>query len=364
MIRRHARQRLAVPAFLAMLLPLPLAAQTSGGDGTIYMTTYDNAVYVIDEATLEVSGTIPTQSGIPVGLLLSHDRSRLYVVDATSQHVETIDVEAGRSIDTFTLSSGRTQVRIGGLQVDPENRYAVFVTRAYTKGRDRFEIGPSLILRYDLAQKQVTDTIPWPDDEERSNVRMMFSPDGDLLYLFTDGIVALETEGFTEVDRWDLSDSLEPGLGRFGFGFPTSLHEEPGIHTGLFRVTDPVQNRRLMGVARVDMASRDVDFYTLGPSEPVGFTLAPDGSTAYGLYQTIGRYEFWTFDLEGRRVADRQPFEGRPRMGLLSSTNGEYLYVLNAGNTIDVYRADTYEYVRTASFDADMISYVLVPSGS
>ena len=358
--------RVRIRAGLALLAVLgssgPLAAQ-SGGNGTLYMATYDDAVYVVDEASLEVRSRIDTQSGIPVGLLLSQDRTRLYAIDATAQTIETLDLASERSIDSFTLSEGRTQVRINGFQVSPDHGYAVLVTRAYTKGRDRYEVGASTILRVDLTSKAVTDTIPWPDEEERTGARMMFSPDGALLYLFGDDIVALETEGFTEVDRWTLSEPLEPGFGRFGFGFPMSLYESPGIHTGLFRVTDPVQNRRLMGIARVDMAARDVDFYTLGPSEPVGFTLAPDGRKAYGLFQRIGRYEFWTFDLEGRRVERREPFAGRPRMGLLVSTNGELLYVLNAGNTVDVYDADTYEHLRQAQFDADMISYVLVPPG-
>ena len=350
-------------ALAAMVAPAsPLLGQASGGDGTIYMATYDKAITVIDEATLTVRGKIPLQSGIPNELLLSPDRKRLYVIDATNQQVETVDLEQARSVDRFTLTDGRTQVRMNGVQVAPDGSYAVFATRAYTKGRDRYDIGPSVLLRYDMQRKQVTDTIPWPDDKERNRVRMMFSPDGSLLYLFAGDIVALETHGFTEVDRWELSEPFEPGLGRLGFGFPTNFYEEPGIHTGLFRITDPVQNRRMMGVARVDMAARDVDFYTLGPSEPVGFTLAPDGKKAYGLYSEIGRYEFWTFDLEGRRVENRQPFEGRPRMGLLTSTNGELLYILRAGATIDVYDANTYQHQRTVTLDVDMQGYILVPS--
>ena len=126
-------------------------------------------------------------------------------------------------------------------------------------------------------------------------------------------------------------------------------------------MTDPVQGRRMMGIARVNLAEQDVDFYTLGPSERVSFALAPGGRRGYGLRSEIGFYEFWTFDLEGRRVASRVEFPGRPRMSLLPSSNGELLYIYNAGNTIDVYDADTHELLRTVWLDADMTRFLLVP---
>ena len=91
---------------------------------------------------------------------------------------------------------------------------------------------------------------------------------------------------------------------------------------------DPVQNRRLMGVARINLAERDVDFYTLGPDQPLSsFSLAPGRSKAYAILRQIGHYEFWTFDLEERRVERREVIEGRPRMSLAVSTNGRLLYV-------------------------------------
>jgi len=80
--------------------------------------------------------------------------------------------------------------------------------------------------------------------------------------------------------------------------------------------------------------------------------------------QQIGNYEFWTFDVEGRRVASRERFPGRPRMGLEVSSNGELLYIYNAGSTIDVYDAETYEFLRTVTFNADMTGFLMIPEGT
>ncbi len=359
---RTPRWLLAAASLIA-LLPAPATSQEvrSGGDGTIYMGAYNNSVYVIDEATLEVTRRIPTTTGIPNRFELAPDNRTLYIRDAAMEHIEVVDLAEGRSVDAFTLSAGNTKVRIRTMAVDPGEEYILLAVRSYAKLLDRFEVSDFELLRVDLATHEVTDTIALPFDEQRQGVNMMFSPDGELLYFFGGDIIAVETDGFTEVDRWELSRPLEEGLGRVNLSFQPSPFEERGIFTNLFRMTDPVQGRRMMGVARVDLAAQEVDFHTLGPSEPVSFQLAPGGRKAYGLRSEIGLYEFWTFDVEGRRVERRVEFPGRPRMALQPSSNGELLYIYNAGNTIDVYDAETLEPLRTVWLDADMTRFILVP---
>ncbi len=354
---------LAIVAALTASIPLAAQQPPSGGDGTFLIGTYGQEIIVLDERTFQVAHRIPTRSRIPGDFTLSENRERLYSVDASMEWIEVFDIAGRESVDYFTLTRGNTKFRIAGMEVHPDESYAILVGEFATRERDRWTVGGNVMIRVDLTTKQVMDTIPWPGDHERERVGMQFSPDGSLLYFYAEDVIVLETDGFTEVDRWELSQPFEPGLGRIGVGFPRSLYEEPGFHTGLFRVTDPVQNRRMMGVARVNLTEKSVDFYTLGPSEPLqGLAIAPDRSRAYSLYSEVGRYEFWTFDLEGRRVVNRQEFAGRPRMGLDVSTNGDLLYIHVAGRTIDIYDADTYEYLHTVELDGDMTGFLLLPA--
>ena len=345
----------------------PLAAQgtstaPSGGNGTFYISTYSDQIRVLDERTRTVIGQIQTQNGIPGRFVVSADRERLYVSDATMLHIETIDLAERRSIDTFTLNEGIEQFRIRSFAVDPQETYALILGKTRIKHIDRFEIGPSIIIRYDLRRHEVMDTIPWPGGHERERASFMFSPDGSLVYFSAEDMIVLESENFTEVDRWEISQELEPGLGRVRPGFSTSYFEDPGFFTGLVRITDPINNRRMMGIARVDLAEQDMEFYTLGPNEPVGrFALAPGGRKAWALYSEVGRYEFWAIDLEERRVTHREIMDGRPRMGLDVSTNGELLYIHVAGNTIDVYDSETYELLETVDVGGDMRGFILLP---
>ena len=339
------------------------APEVTAGTGTIYVGAYPNRIFVVDEATEAVVDEIRmTLDGPPGDLMLSQDGARFYMRDQTFEQIEVIDVATRRSVDTFTLSEGTTKVRIRSFRVAPDHSYIILLRDAATKLVDRFEIAPRALVQVDLETHEVMREIPWPDDEERVRVSMMFSPGGDLLYLFGEEIIVLETEAFEEVDRWQLSQLDASGLGRFDFGFQNDPNEEPGFFSGVFRVQDPVQNRSLMGIARINLAERDIDFYSLGPAERVSsFALAPGRQKAYGLLSRIGHYEFWTFDLAGRQLENRQVFDGRPRMRMRPSSNGQILYVWLAGATIDLYEAATYRYLRTITLDGDMTTMFVVP---
>jgi len=349
---------------IVAVVAAPVAARAQGASGTIYMGTYTDKILVIDEATLTVRDSIKMSIGIPSSLLLSADRSHFYVLNPRSDQVEIVDVASRKATGKFTLNTPNTTVQIWGINVDPKERFAVLLVKSYTKLPDRYEISKPMLLRYDLAKRAVTDTIPWPKGEERDGAQIIFSPSGDLMYFFTsDDVLVYDAVTLKQVDRWDLSQSFyEEGMGRINAGFGSDIYEEPGFYTNLFRTTDPVNHRLLMGVARVDLVNRAVDFYTLGPSVATGFRLAPGKKKAYGIHSEVGNYQFWTFDLENRRVVGKTEFEGRSRMGLTVSSNGENLYVHTAGNTIDVYDASTFKKLRTATFDADMTQMTLIPA--
>jgi DNA-binding beta-propeller fold protein YncE len=334
----------------------------SGGNGTIYVGTYARNILVLDEATMRVRDTIKATVGIPE-LSLSFDRKRLYVTDPGNEKLEIIDLATKKSSGVFTLSHDSIRVRMGGFALDPKERFVIMLVKMYTKKIDRYEVGRPTLLRYDLAKHVVTDTIPWPRGEEREGAQIIFAPKGDLMYFFTtDDVLIYDTNTLKEVDRWEISKTLfEEGLGRINFGFPYDVYEEPGFYTGLFRTTDPVNRRTQMGVARMDLANRQLDFYSLGPSVGVSFRLTPDRKKAYGIHSEVGNYQFWTFDLDSRRVVGKTEFAGRPRMGLVVSSNGSQLYITTAGSTIDRYATSDFRHIGQINLGADMTNVILVP---
>jgi len=324
-----------------------LSAQTpagpAAGNGTFYISSYKGAILVVDEATGRVTGEIPSQAGIPgFDMTLSGDRSKIYVLDSTGEKVEIFDRAKQASVDMFTLSQGSTKTRISDMAPDPKDRFVVLTIKNYTLKTDRWEVGPSTLVQFDLASKKIARTIPWPKGEEREGAGVLFSPDGSLMYLIGEDVLIYETTNFTEVDRWDVSRPIEMGAGRVSFGGFDPFTDEPGFFTGLLTMQDPLQNRRIMGIGRIDLLGK---------------------KRGYGVMQDIGEYELWTFDLENYRLLSRTPFQGRPRMTVKVSTSGNLLYIYQAGNTIDVYEAATFRHLRTLTFDADMTNLLLVPPG-
>ena len=347
---------LALPALLSSFATETL----SGGNGTLYVGGRPNRILILDEATEKVTGEIACKTGTPIDLTLSDDRKRFYLLNINYEDVEIVDIAQKKAIDSFRLSEGNKKVRIFGFDADPLNRFMILFVKTATKLADRFEIGPPTMLQYDLKEHKVMRTIPWPNGDEREGVDIHFSPDGKLVYFFSEDVLIYDTTNFKQVDKWELSRPIEDGFGRVEFGFPTDLNEEPGFYTGIFTVIDSVQNRRIMGITRVNLAQKSFDFFPLGPATQVRFTLAPGRQWGYGLHQEIGKYEFWSFDLANRKLGRRMEFPGRPRMSLRTSSNGKLLYLGGAGNTIDLYEAATFKYLRTTTLDADMTTGLYV----
>src|SRR5262245_16492438 len=357
---------LAATTLLAQTKSTAAESRITGGDGTLYLGGYPNAIWMNDEATEKVTGTIHTKGGIPRRLGLTRDKKLFYIIDATQEVVEIVDIASKTTLDTFKLSEGNTRVRINSIEPDPTNRYAILLSRTATKMSDRVEIGPSILQQYDLKEHKIIRAIAWPDGQERDQANLMFSPDGKFLYFLGNEILIFETEKFTQVDKWDVSN-FEQGLGQVslafgGFGGLDTVNDEPGFLTTALTIEDPVQHRRMVGVGRIDLNKKDLDYQTLGPAGSVNIVLAPDRKHAYGLESEVGRYQFWTIDLEERRVTSRAEFAGRPRMSLKTSSNGKLLYIYNAGHTIDLFEAATYKYLRTIDLEGDVTTaFYVVP---
>jgi hypothetical protein len=357
----------------ALLVGVGVSAQQGGplrpaaGTGTIYLGSYSRRIVVVDEATEKPAAEIPLTTGIPWSVRLSTDGTRFYILNADQEHLEVVELATRKSLDSFTLSEGNRKVRVLAFAADPQNRVMTLVTRTATKLSDRFEIGVPTFVQYDLTDHKVLRTKPWATDPEPGYFSLIrYSPDGRLFYFFSHEILAFDAATLEPVSTWDLSLPNEPGLGRLDLGSLDETNDDPAYFSGLFTIKDPVQHRPLLVVGRVNLGQKSVDFFPLGP-EPehgeVSFALGGDHTHAYVLAQDIGRHELWTIDLAARRLQSRVEFHGRPRMAIRTSSNGKVIYLYEAGNTIDLYEAEGFKYLRTITLDTDMTydSFHVVP---
>ena len=191
---------------LVAAAPAP-PAKLTGGTGTIYLGSYAKRIAVIDEATEKLTAEIPLKTGLPWTVRLSQDASPLYVQSADYEHFEAVDVASRQTVDTFTLSEPNKHVRALAFAVEPQHRFMMLVARTVTKLSDRFDIGAPVFIQYDLKQHTIVRTVPWPADSEPQYyyVALRFSPDGKLLYVFSDEVLIYDTATLQKVASWDLS---------------------------------------------------------------------------------------------------------------------------------------------------------------
>ena len=355
----------AAPAVHGQAKNAAKAPTLSGGNGLLYIGTYKGEVEIYDEATEKLVGTIKLKTGIPRSLTPSPDRTRFYALDSRFEQIEVIDIASRTTIDSFKLTTGNKNVRVNNIQPAPDNKSLILFYKTATRQIDRWEIGPPTLQQYDLTTHQFGRVIPWPKGEERESVNLRIGPDGKHVFLFgPDDVTVLETTNFTEVESWPFGQPAEPGMGRINLGPVHDFYDPPGTFTGLFTMQDGPRARRMMGIGRVDLQARKLDFSPLGPATAVQpFAQAPDHKKAYGISQEIGDYEFWTFDLEKNTVEKRTRFEGRPRLGIRVSSNGKLFYVYVAGATLDVYEAATHKYLRTIHLGGDQTTELFVVPG-
>jgi DNA-binding beta-propeller fold protein YncE len=354
---------------MAAAAAAPPPSTISPGNGTIYLGSYSGHITAINEATGSVSTLIPLKNGLPLAMRLSADRSRFYVQSANQERFEIIDLATRQTLDTFTLTEGNRQVRALAYDVDPQHRFLVLVARTATKQIDRFEIGTPEFIQYDLKEHKVVRTVPWTADPEPPYwpLNLRFSPNGKYLYVFAHEILVLDAATLQQVDSWNLSLTNESGLNRFNAGSLDENYDEPGHLNGLFTMKDRVQNRTLLVIARMDLSAKNLDFFPIGPATENGdlsFAIGADRKFGYILREEIGEFEVWTVDMTAKRVQSKVSFAGRPRMAIRSSSNGKVIYIYEAGNTIDLYTADGFKFLRRIALDADMMSgtFYVVPA--
>ena len=366
----HLMKLASIVAILGLAAAADAQPTLSGGTGTIFLGGYSGHLTAIDEATEKVVTQIPLKTGPPFVVRLSLDRSRFYVQSANQEHVEVVDVASRKSLDSFTLSDANRHVRAMAFDVDPDHHTLVMIARTDTKRIDRWEIGPREFIQYDLNAHKVVREVPWQGETEpQYYMDMRFSPNGKLLYVFADEVLIFDAATLQQVDSWNLSLPNEPGLGRFDPGESDESADQPGSFTGLFTRPDPITKRRQLGIGKVNLSEKNMDFFELGPAPRAGsfsFAIGADRARAYMLWREIGNYQLWTVDMAAKRVLSRVPFNGRPRVAVRSSSNGKVVYLYEAGNTIDLYAADGFKYMRTIRLDADMMygTFYVLPSAT
>ncbi len=347
--------------------------------GNIFLGAHPDGVLVVDEASEQVIDRFPTEAGLPTGMRLSYDRKKIYLTSGDRAGISVVDIATRKVINHFALNSGNRQFRFSsGVAPDPGDKLLYTVVTEVDKQIDRFQIGKPKYAVIDLAQHKIVRTVDIAPEDEEANVntgdsffRPLFfvSPDGKYLYHFRDNVVVLDTATFQVIDRIPLAKPNFPGVVEVGVGSALESLNEPGFYTSVFNAVDPSVRRKMFGIARFNLSTREYEFSPIGPAPDgmLGLEVTPDRKTAYtvvsnGEYGTR-RCEFWSLDLTRHVRTQTREFPCRPRFSFSMSSTGKELYIYGAGFQIEIYDAATLQLKRTIDLhnDVTMAGIVVAP---
>ncbi|HEX4230722.1 MAG TPA: hypothetical protein VHZ07_18745 [Bryobacteraceae bacterium] len=347
-------------ASLCLAIAHPAAAQVSH-DHLMYIGTLDKKLLVMDEQKDEVVGEIPLE-GVPRATALSADQKQLYIIN-TKMTIEVVDLAARKEISSFSLSDGRSKPRMAagtvargvlsgrfsGLAVDPNGRYLYATMKSVVKDIDEYRIGAPKFVVIDLQDKTIAKTFDFPAEFDQGFGFMAtykVSPDGKLLYVFDDDILIFDLATFKEVGRIPLAQPPYPGASPYRLTVSEDPYDDPSKVTNVFTSVDPIVHKGTLGLATINLLTRDVKYEPIGPSLPMlGFMLSPDRRLGYSVMFTSAggnrQCEWWVWDIARHQVIKKAEFESRPTFKFGESSDGKQLFLYGAGSTFESFDAET-----------------------
>jgi len=343
-----------------LLSLLTLCAAVASG-GTLYLPAYPAAVLVFDESKGQIVDRIPLETGTPMSMRLAPDHKRIYVTTIDHNGIEVIDVSTRKVLNHFVLNTATKQYRFPGGAVDPDGKLFYTVTKEIDKFPEHFEVGKAKYTVVDLVQQKIVKTVDMsPEDEQSNRLSFEVSPDGKYLYQFGPKITILETSDFKVIDQLDLAQPDFQGMENVHLGGDLDLISQPGVHTSIFTSADPIVHNRVFGLARLDLATRQVNYDPIGPapSGMGGLQVTPDKKLAYTIVSNgmhgNKRCEFWAFDLSSDRLTRKEEVPCRTRFSFSMSSDGKKLYIYGAGFEVEVYDTATLKLEKTWNLHNDV----------
>jgi hypothetical protein len=349
---------------LSIALAGVMAGQVARAGQLMYIGTLDKKLLIIDEDREEIVGEVPL-GGIPRTTALSADRKTLYIF-TTQMLVETVDLEARKVTNSFSITDPNThlriqggvpdrinvgsQTRVSGLAVDPNGRYIYTTMRVVIKDIDQYRVDPPQFAAIDLQDKKIAKAWPFPQDLDQGfgfNATYKVSPDGKLLYVFQEDILVFDLATFKQVDRIALAQPEYPGATPYRLAANDDSFDAPDTVTSVFTSVDDIVHKGTLGLAKINLLTRKVDYFPVGPTLPMmGFQISPDRKRGYSVMPKIGTganrlTEWWVWDLQNHDVIKKKEFESRPTFRFSVGGSGKKLYMYGAGSTLEIFDADT-----------------------
>lgn len=324
-----------------MLLGLPPAAWAKW---YLLASVHPNNLVVIDTETDTVVRNIALEGRGPALNIAPNPAhpQYAYVVNNLSQSVAMVDLDEGKQVTSFPLSSDTELVRTMAIDVNAQGNRLFIHEMPLQKEQGSYTALDNRIRVIDLDTQQTLLTFPAP----RQVMSLATSKDDTRLYIFSVGqdIFVYDTETGQRLDSLPLLNRNLTGVGRTD-GLPLgNPYQEHGhlVSFGAF-VADTITGQTTLGIASLDLNEDEpeVEVVELQPFSPEFYVLtgalSPTTRKAYFAYNRL-----WRVDLQTRQIEKSRPLPNTYFMPFIHP-QGKKIYCGSNWHDVAVFDAESLE---------------------
>ncbi|HVC35380.1 MAG TPA: hypothetical protein VNL16_17850 [Chloroflexota bacterium] len=330
---------------------LGLALMTWAGNASAkwYMVvgTMPNLVEVVDTTTDKVVKVIPLEGPGPI-LQVSTDSATpryAYVTTNLDQAVAVVDLEQGKQVATYKLSSDTETVRVSATNLNPkgDRLYISELPLKMTPGRYVHEEQRFVV--YDTATNKEVKSFPAP----AQTLSFAFSPDGKRLYAFCVGqdVMVLDAEDGHVLGTIPLAHRNITGI-RATYGLPllANYQEQNYLISFAVIVEDSITDADTVAIGIIDLKQANPSLQVI-ETEPFvekwysvdAIATPPDMHKAYFVWNDLWKVDYQT----GKR--DAEVSMPNSQAVPLVHPDGKKVYCGGQWHALFVYDADTLQHL-------------------
>jgi len=323
-------------------LPLLMQAPSAEKDWLFVGVQLDK-VAVIDCSRDVVETEIRLRHKVPMDMIASPDKSRLFVVTNQKESIEVIDIAERRVSDSIDLSQGGRQVKVFGLVAHPDGKTLYLHVKTAIKALDEYAVEPPQIVALDVSKKQVRKLTEVPEGISR----LALSKDGEQLFGLGREVLTMDVASGKIVERMPLYTKLPDGSTLTDIFHIYGFEDQSGVYSVPYYAEAGYQ--AYFGLLTVDTVSKRIGLTRIGDLIPLFSTIiAPDRRYAYGVL-----HELVKIDLEQKRVVKTVSHD-RIHYALNIGSNGQKLYLAGAGPEVDVFDAASLQLITSIPLSGDV----------
>ena len=323
------------------ILGLALTMWAGSASAKWYMVvgTLPNNVEVVDTTTDKVVKTIALDGQGPVLQIATDSAAPRYAYATTNldQAIAVVDLEQGKQVATYKLSSDTETVRVSVTNLNAELPLKVSPGR-YQHVEQRFRI-------FDTATNKVVKTIPAP----AQTMSFAFSPDGTRIYAFCVGqdILVLDSDNGRLLGTIPLAHRNITGI-RATYGLPllANYQEQNYLITFAIIVEDSITDTDTLSIGSLDLKDEHptLQIYETEPFVENWYTVegiatSPELHKAFFVWNDL-----WKIDYKTRKREVQVSLPNSQAVPLLSP-DGKKVYCGGQWHALFVYDADNLKHV-------------------